>query len=62
VPAINRVPNISLQEGIKMEMEAMRLIMTIPGVSLAVTNIGRGESPPDSQSQNESTPNCQFKT
>ena len=61
VPAINRVPNISLQEGIKMEMEAMRLIMTIPGVSLAVTNIGRGESPADSQSQNESTPIISLK-
>jgi cobalt-zinc-cadmium resistance protein CzcA len=56
VPAINRMPNISLQEGIKMEMEAMRMIMEIPGVSLAVTNIGRGESPADPQSQNESTP------
>ncbi len=61
VPAINRVPNISLQEGINMEMEAMRLIMTIPGVSLAVTNIGRGESPADSQSQNESTPIISLK-
>jgi len=61
VPAINRVPNISLQEGIKIEMEAMRLIMTIPGVSLAVTNIGRGESPADSQSQNESTPIVSLK-
>ncbi len=61
VPAITRVPNISLQEGIKMEMEAMRLIMTIPGVSLAVTNIGRGESPADSQSQNDSTPIVSLK-
>ena len=39
----------------------MRLIMTIPGVSLAVTNIGRGESPADSQSQNESTPIISLK-
>ncbi len=61
VPAINRVPNISLQEGIKMEMEAMRLIMEIPGVSLAVTNMGRGESPADSQGQNESTPIVSLK-
>lgn len=61
VPAINRVPNISLQEGIKMEMEAMRLVMDIPGVSLAVTNIGRGESPADPQSQNESTPIVSLK-
>ena len=61
VPAINRVPNISLQESIKMEMEAMRLIMEIPGVSLAVTNMGRGESPADSQGQNESTPIVSLK-
>jgi len=61
VPAINRMPNISLQEGIKMEMDAMRMVMDIPGVSLAVTNIGRGESPADSQSQNESTPIVSLK-
>ncbi len=61
VPAINRMPNISLQEGIKMEMEAMRMVMKIPGVSLAVTNIGRGESPADPQSQNESTPIVSLK-
>lgn len=56
VPGINRVPNISLEEGIKMEMQAMKLVMEIPGVQMAVTNIGRGESPADPQSQNESTP------
>ncbi|MGZ4975714.1 MAG: efflux RND transporter permease subunit [Methylobacter sp.] len=61
VPAINRAPNISLQEGIKMEMEAMRMVMEVPGVSLAVTNIGRGESPADPQSQNESTPIVSLK-
>jgi cobalt-zinc-cadmium resistance protein CzcA len=61
VPAINRAPNISLQEGIKIEMDAMRMIMDIPGVSLAVTNIGRGESPADPQSQNESTPIVSLK-
>jgi len=61
VPAINRVPNISLEEGIKMEMAAMRMVMEIPGVNLAVTNIGRGESPADPQSQNESTPIVSLK-
>ncbi len=61
VPAINRMPNISLQEGIKMEMDAMRMVMEIPGVSLAVTNIGRGESPADSQGQHESTPIVSLK-
>jgi cobalt-zinc-cadmium resistance protein CzcA len=61
VPAINRAPNISLQEGIKMEMDAMRMVMDIPGVSLAVSSIGRGESPADPQSQNESTPIVSLK-
>ncbi|MFA5982825.1 MAG: CusA/CzcA family heavy metal efflux RND transporter [Methylococcaceae bacterium] len=56
VPGITRAPNISLEEGIKMEMEAMRLVNEIPGVAMVVTNIGRGESPADPQSQNESTP------
>ena len=45
----------------RMEMDAMRMVMDIPGVSLAVTNIGRGESPADSQSQNESTPMVSLK-
>ncbi|MFM8330392.1 MAG: efflux RND transporter permease subunit [Candidatus Methylumidiphilus sp.] len=56
VPAINRMPNISLEEGIKMEMDAMRMVKDIPGVRMVVTNIGRGESPADPQGQNESTP------
>jgi cobalt-zinc-cadmium resistance protein CzcA len=61
VPAINRMPNISLDEGIKMEMEAMRLVKEIPGVRMVVTNIGRGESPADTQGQNESTPIATLK-
>jgi cobalt-zinc-cadmium resistance protein CzcA len=56
VPGINRVPNISLEESIRMEMEAMRLVMTVPGVKSAVSGLGRGESPADPQAQNESTP------
>jgi cobalt-zinc-cadmium resistance protein CzcA len=56
VPGINRVPNISLEESIKMEMEAMRLAMQVPGVKSAVSGVGRGESPADPQGQNESTP------
>ena len=56
VPGINRVPNISLEESIKMEMEAMRLVMEVPGVKSAVSGVGRGESPADPQGQNESTP------
>ena len=57
VPGINRVPNISLEESIKMENDAMKLIMDkVPGVKSAVSGLGRGESPADPQAQNESTP------
>jgi len=61
VPAINRFPNISLDESIKMEMEAMHLVMDVPGVKSAVSGVGRGESPADPQSQNESTPIVSLK-
>ncbi|MFZ5535885.1 MAG: efflux RND transporter permease subunit [Pseudomonadota bacterium] len=56
VPNIIRVPNISLDESIKMEMEAMKLVMEVPGVKSAISGLGRGESPADPQGQNESTP------
>jgi cobalt-zinc-cadmium resistance protein CzcA len=61
VPGINRVPNISLEESIRMEMEAMRLVMEVPGVKSAVSGLGRGESPADPQAQNESTPIVSLK-
>lgn len=61
VPGINRVPNISLEESIKMEMEGMRLVMEVPGVKSAVSGVGRGESPADPQGQNESTPIVSLK-
>ncbi len=61
VPGINRVPNISLDESIKMEMIAMRLVMEVPGVKSAVSGVGRGESPADAQGQNESTPIVSLK-
>ena len=61
VPGINRVPNISLQESIKMEMQAMKLVMEVPGVKSAVSGVGRGESPADPQSPNESTPIVSLK-
>jgi len=61
VPGINRVPNISLNESIKMEMQAMQLVMTVPGVKSAVSGVGRGESPADPQSPNESTPIVSLK-
>ncbi len=62
VPGINRVPNISLEESIKMENTAMKLIMEqVPGVKSAVSGLGRGESPADAQAQNESTPIISLK-
>ncbi|HWU03418.1 MAG TPA: CusA/CzcA family heavy metal efflux RND transporter [Novosphingobium sp.] len=61
VPGINRVPNISLDESIRIEMEAMRLVMQVPGVKSAVSGVGRGESPADPQGPNESTPIVSLK-
>lgn len=62
VPGINRVPNISLEESIKMESKAMKLIMEkVPGVKSAISGLGRGESPADPQAQNESTPIISLK-
>ncbi|QSB01285.1 efflux RND transporter permease subunit [Methylomonas sp. EFPC1] len=56
VPGINRMPNISLEESINVEMQAMKMVMAIPGVKTVVSGVGRGESPADPQAQNESTP------
>jgi cobalt-zinc-cadmium resistance protein CzcA len=61
VPNIIRVPNISLEESIKMEQEAMKLITQIPGVKSAISGVGRGESPADPQAQNESSPIVSLK-
>ncbi|SMF97368.1 cobalt-zinc-cadmium resistance protein CzcA [Methylomagnum ishizawai] len=56
VTGINRVPNISLDESIRMETEAMRLVMEVPGVAMAVSQLGRADNPTDTQPENESTP------
>ncbi len=55
-PVIIRVPSISLDDAIKLETEAMKLIAAIPGVKSVVSKLGRGESPADPASQNESDP------
>lgn len=55
-PVIIRAPSISLEEAIKLEAEAMKLIAAIPGVKSVVSKLGRGESPADPASQNESDP------
>jgi cobalt-zinc-cadmium resistance protein CzcA len=54
VASITRMPNIALEESIEMEKKATKEIMSIPGVESVVSNVGRGESPADPQSQNES--------
>jgi len=61
VPGIIRVPNISLEESTRMEMRAMQLTQEVPGVLTSVSSVGRGESPADPQSQNESTPVVSLK-
>jgi heavy metal efflux system protein len=53
-PNMDRVPNISLDESIRMEMEAMKLVRKVTGVEYAVSRLGRGESPVDPAGYNES--------
>jgi cobalt-zinc-cadmium resistance protein CzcA len=60
-PAMDRVPNISIDESIRLEMEAMRLVMQVPGVKSAVSRLGRGESPADPAGVNEADPIVSLK-
>lgn len=53
-PNMDRVPNISLDESIEMEMEAIKALKTIPGIQHIVSRLGRGESPVDPAGYNES--------
>lgn len=55
-PVIIRAPSISLDEAIKLETEAMKLIAAVPGVKHVVSKLGRGDTPADPASQNESDP------
>jgi len=55
-PQINRVPSISLQESVQMEMAAMRSISEVEGVRMVVSKLGRSESPADPVGPNESDP------
>ena len=52
-PNADRVPNISLEESIKMELQMQRLMRDIPGVEGVVSRLGRGESPADPAGPNE---------
>ncbi len=60
-PAIDRVPNISIDESIAMEQEAMRRVLEVPGVRMAVSRLGRGESPADPAGPNEADPIVSLK-
>ncbi len=55
-PFIIRPPNISLDEAVRVEMEATKREMEIPGVRMAVSKVGKGESPADMAAPNESDP------
>lgn len=55
-PVIIRAPSISLEEAIQIETEAMKLIAAVPGVKSVVSKLGRGDTPADPASQNESDP------
>jgi cobalt-zinc-cadmium resistance protein CzcA len=55
-PQINRVPSISLDESVRMEMAAMKSVADVPGVRMVVSKLGRGESPADPAGPNESDP------
>lgn len=52
-PNADRVPNISLDESIKMELQMQRMMSDIPGIESVVSRLGRGESPADPAGANE---------
>jgi cobalt-zinc-cadmium resistance protein CzcA len=52
-PNADRVPNISLDESLRMEMAMQRIMLTVPGVENVVSRVGRGESPADPAGPNE---------
>ncbi|WP_263411268.1 efflux RND transporter permease subunit [Terriglobus tenax] len=52
-PNADRVPNISLDESLRMESQMQKLIMSVKGVENVVSRVGRGESPADPAGPNE---------
>ena len=54
--SIIRMPSISLNEAIQIDMNVMKVVSQVPGVSKAVSLLGRGESPADPTAPNESNP------
>ena len=52
-PNADRVPNISLDESLKMEKTMQGLMLKVKGVQNVVSRVGRGESPADPAGPNE---------
>lgn len=52
-PNADRVPNISLDESLKMEVAMQKSMLQVPGVTSVVSRLGRGESPADPAGPNE---------
>ena len=52
-PNADRVPNISLDESLRMEKQMQSLMLKVPGVENVVSRVGRGESPADPAGPNE---------
>lgn len=52
-PNADRVPNISLDESLRMERRMQQLMMGVKGVENVVSRVGRGESPADPAGPNE---------
>ncbi len=60
-PAIDRVPNISIDESIRLEMEAMRLVMEVPGVKIGGVAPRPRREPADPAGVNEADPIVSLK-
>jgi cobalt-zinc-cadmium resistance protein CzcA len=56
VTGLTRFSDISFEESLKLEKEAMLRIKEIPGISMVVSRFGRGDSPADPALPHESDP------
>ncbi|MCW5623231.1 MAG: efflux RND transporter permease subunit [Burkholderiales bacterium] len=55
-PVLVRVPSISIDESVKLETQALKQVMTVPGIEMIVARLGRGESAADPGQPHESDP------
>ncbi|MEI7969939.1 MAG: CusA/CzcA family heavy metal efflux RND transporter [Betaproteobacteria bacterium] len=60
-PAITRMPNMSFDAVMALELEASKRIAAVPGVRMVVNKVGRGESPADPQPHSDSDPVVSLK-